>query len=147
MNTRLFLDRSPGQCFHDLSTAELVALAKRIVQGPQTWSLSHASQPIVTHQHILHLKSEGVLYWENEAKLLPGGRHVLFNNWDVLECWSVAEDRLVWKHESLSEHARVQQFAAEVIDNGRAATIVICQRVYSDPQRQKCVPHSFQCLQ
>jgi hypothetical protein len=67
----------------------------------------------------------------------------------VLECWSVAEDRLCWTHKSqFLDDLRVVEFAAEVIDGGQAAVILVCGRVI----RLKCVPtfslyHSpFTCL-
>jgi hypothetical protein len=145
LNTRLFLP--PGQCLRELSAAELIALAKRIAQGPQTWSPSHPSQPVLTRQHVLHPQIRlraGVFQWEREAKLLPGGRHVLLNNRGVLECWDVAEDRLTWKYET-SLTGSLCEFAAEVVDNDQAAVIIIGWRVYYSLQRkEKCVHVSFQ---
>jgi hypothetical protein len=139
LDARLFLDRLPESPLHKLSTAELIGLAKRIVQGPQTWSLSHPSGPLIARQKVLHPKirtGPGVLNWENDAKLLPGGQYVLFNNWRTLECWNVAEDRLIWKHQS----PNVLEFAAEVVDGGLAAVILIGRRVGDAiALRKKCV--------
>ena len=140
---RFFLDRRPESPLHQLSTMELVGLAKRMVQGPETWSHSHSSGPLIARQIVLHPQiylGPGVLEWENEPKLLSGGQYVLFNSRRTLECWSVAEDRLIWTHQSEWQFATVLQFAAEVVDDGRAAVILICQRTTSDPElRNKCV--------
>ena len=140
---RLFLDRWPESPLHQLSTAELIGLAKRMVQGPQTWSRSHSSGPLIARQKVLHPQiyvAPDVFEWENEPKLLSGGQYVLFNSRRTLECWSVAEDRLIWTHQSQWEFATVLQFAAEVVDDGRAAIILICQRTTSDSEPQKkCV--------
>jgi hypothetical protein len=117
---------------------------KRIVQGPQTWSLSHGGSPDIAHQYILYpiiLHGLGILYGENDIKLLPGGRFVLFQNWGILECWSVAENKLLWTHKSSLDDVRVLQFAADVIDQGQAATILVCERCFDGSlSRPKCVP-------
>ena len=145
---RLFLDRWPESPLHQFSTTELIGLAKRMVQGPQTWSHSHSSGPLIARQKVLHPQiylGPGVLEWENEPKLLSGGQYVLFNSRRVLECWSVAEDRLIWKHQSQWEFANVLQFAAEVVDDGRAAVILIGLRTTNDiDMREKCVSHLSQ---
>jgi hypothetical protein len=62
-----------------------------------------------------------------KVKLLPGGRFVLFTNFRQLRCWSVAEDKLVWEYKGdwKSSMASVDEFAAEVIDEGRAAVIAV----------------------
>jgi len=62
------------------------------------------------------------------AKLLPSGRYVLFNNWNKLECWNVADDRLIWKHTSPIEHASVLDFGAEQVED--SAIVMICVRTY-----------------
>jgi hypothetical protein len=62
-------------------------------------------------------------------RLLSGGQFVLFVNQGKLYCWNVATDRLVWKYHAngrISEHLyTVREFAAQVIDGGRAAIIVV----------------------
>jgi hypothetical protein len=52
---------------------------------------------------------------------------VLFTNWGQLRCWSVAEDKLVWKYESdwRSSAAYIEEFAVEVVDEGRTAVIAV----------------------
>ncbi|KAJ7229530.1 hypothetical protein B0H12DRAFT_225125 [Mycena haematopus] len=77
----------------------------------------------------------GILDWENEAKLLPSGRYVLFNNCERLECWNVADDRLVWRHTSPIEHAAVKNFAAEETDiESTIIMIMVCIRTYPHNQ-------------
>jgi hypothetical protein len=142
LEARLFLDRPPEQRLHDLTTTELINLAKRMVHGPQTWSHLSPSRS-VSRRHVLHPIihiGAGCPYWQNEAKLLPGGRYLLFRNHNSLECWNVAEERLIWIHQCRPGLAVVCDFAAEMINDGQAAVIIICQRIYTDhPNREKCV--------
>src|ERR1700730_18053995 len=86
-DARPFLDRWSESPLHQFSTEELIGLAKRIVQGPQTWSHSHSSGPLIARQEVLHPKiylGPGVLEWENEPKL----QYVLFSSRRTLACWS-----------------------------------------------------------
>jgi hypothetical protein len=142
LEARLFFDHPPEQRLRDLTTTELINLAKRMVHGPQTWSHLSPSRS-VSHQHVLHpmIFIDAVyLYWRNEAKLLPGGKYVLFQNHKRLECWNVAEKRLIWIHQSRQEIAAVCDFAAEMINDGQAVVIIICQRIYFNHlNREKCV--------
>lgn len=116
----------------DLMQDELVKLVKQVVHGPDTWSPQHSgftprvSKEITIHPHIVNV--HGILSLENEAKLLPSGQHVLFNNQNKLECWDVAEDRLIWRHAPAVADARVLQFVAE--SKGSGLVIVICERTF-----------------
>ncbi|KAJ7463283.1 hypothetical protein FB451DRAFT_464327 [Mycena latifolia] len=120
--------------FHDLSTKDLVNLVKHLLTGPETWTpldtgfTPEISKRIILHPAIPH--GPGILSWENEAKLLRGGRYVLFNNWRKLECWCVAEDRLVWNHVSALGFSSVLAFAADESQEGDSLVILICQRTY-----------------
>jgi hypothetical protein len=148
--SRSLLDRWSESPLHQFSTEELVNLAKRMAQGPQTWSHSHSSRPLIARQKVLHPQiylGPGMLEWENEPKLLSGSQYVLFNSRQTLECWSVAEDRLIWTHQSQWEFAMVLQFAAEVVDDGQAAVILIGQRTTNDIEmRKKCMIVIFSTL-
>lgn len=62
--------------------------------------------------------------WNTDAKLLRGGKFVLFSS-RVLHCWQVDEDILLWTHCSSVPHANVLAFAAEVVD-GKRAIIIVC---------------------
>jgi hypothetical protein len=115
LDVRLFLDRLPEQRLRDLTTTELINLAKRMLDGPQMWS--HLSPRSVSCQHVLHpiiRIGVGCFHWRGEAKLLPGGQYVLFKNRTSLECWDDAEERLIWTHQRRPELAVVCDFAAEM---------------------------------
>ncbi|KAJ7462072.1 hypothetical protein FB451DRAFT_1267702 [Mycena latifolia] len=90
------------------------------------------SRRIILHPHIA--TGSGILFWENEPKLLPGGRYVLFQNWGKLECWNVFEDRLIWKHKCTMDGASVLAFAAELTDDDQAV-ILTCQRTWNNPRQ------------
>jgi hypothetical protein len=143
LDAPLFLDRLSESPLHKFSAAELIGLAKRIVQGPQTWSLSHSAGPLIARQKVLHPKictGPGFLSWTNDTKLLPAGQYVLFNNWKTLECRNVAEDQPIWKYQSQWGYANVMEFAAEVVDDGLVAIILIGLRTGGNRALQKkCV--------
>ncbi|KAJ7181644.1 hypothetical protein C8R43DRAFT_969773 [Mycena crocata] len=109
-------------------------LKKLISQPPPampTFPLDE-SRRIMLHPHIS--TGPGVLFWENSAKLLPGGEYVLFQNWGKLECWSVFEDRSIWTHMCSMGHATVLDFAGELIED-HGAVILTCQRSWNDPRQ------------
>ncbi|KAJ7696100.1 hypothetical protein B0H17DRAFT_1198406 [Mycena rosella] len=93
--------------------------------------------PVESRRIILHPDiaiGPGILTWENEPKLLPGGKYVLFQNWGTLECWNVFEDKLVWKHACSMDHATVLVFAGELTDDDQLV-ILTCQRTWEDPRK------------
>lgn len=143
LKARHFLEETDR--LHELATSELITLIKRLVKGPDSWSPSYPSAPVIARQQIFHpvIKlGPGILVWENEVKLLPGGKYALFNNWHRLECWNIAQDKLVWEHDSqwpcTNGKPSVLEFAVDLVDDGEAAVILICQRSY-EAQRKKSV--------
>ncbi|KAJ7682214.1 hypothetical protein DFH06DRAFT_289731 [Mycena polygramma] len=147
---RGFIDRPPDD-LKDMNTEQLIGLVKRLLRGPQTWaadptkslvkrsvttlgklvrkvsakpSSAGGSRRIVLHPEIA--TGPGMQFEGNIARLLPGGEYVLFLNSGRLECWSVFEDRLVWKHSPSMDHATVRDFGAELV--GHRIVILTCQR-------------------
>ncbi|KAJ7456797.1 hypothetical protein B0H11DRAFT_2287344 [Mycena galericulata] len=138
-----------------LSTAALVALVKRLVAGPESWSpaaqtvakpkmlsrilrklirpfsrwwsenlLVHPAQLSARLSLHLPISAETDLL-DTEAKLSRGGEFLLMTHSDVLQCWRVDQDTLLWKHHSSVPNAAVVGFEAEIVDNGARANIVI----------------------
>lgn len=125
LHDRNFIDLFPGQRLQDLPVTALVDLAKRTVQGPRSWTSSG-----LTVARLITLNTGVSLTPGSQhlkANLLSGGRFVLFTNMRQLRCWSVAEDKLVWEYEGDwgSSTAYVDEFSAEVIDEGRAAVVAV----------------------
>ncbi|KAF7352318.1 hypothetical protein MVEN_01195500 [Mycena venus] len=99
-----------------------------------------ASVPLVESRRIIlhpEITGLGILYWQNKSILLPGGKFVLFNNAGRLECWSVFEDRFVWKHNPSVDNASVLEFSAELVEDDQAV-ILTCQRTWA-PSRKNFV--------
>ncbi|KAJ7455659.1 hypothetical protein B0H11DRAFT_2066925 [Mycena galericulata] len=124
--------RSPN--LQDLTTEELVKLVRKTVSGPATWSpppsgfTPEVSEEITLHPKVLH-SGPGISQWGNQPELLRSGRHVLFKNGEQLECWDVAEDRLLWMHVPAVANANVLEFAGQAGD-GDSIIIIICERTY-----------------
>ncbi|KAJ7887593.1 hypothetical protein B0H14DRAFT_3721321 [Mycena olivaceomarginata] len=84
---------------------------------------------IVLHPEIAQDPMPPFLDIWDRSKLLPGGKYVLFLNSARLECWSVFEDRLVWKHTpSTMDHTSVIGFEVEMVEC-ELAVIGTCQRI------------------
>ncbi|KAJ7473186.1 hypothetical protein B0H11DRAFT_2037543 [Mycena galericulata] len=130
LNQRHFLD--PISNLRDLATRELIELVKRLITGPETWSSTPDSQlkHVLAKKITLHpsiFTGPGIRDWQNQATLLPDGRHVLFGNWNTLECWSVEDDRLVWARSPTKHAGALLGFDAEVVDTAHSLVVVVCE--------------------
>ncbi|KAJ7662536.1 hypothetical protein DFH06DRAFT_1324906 [Mycena polygramma] len=134
LRRRSMLDQNRTPSLENLSTEEFVEVVKRLVTGPATWSPENSDSVAEVHATITLYPAvrtgAGILHWENVVKLLPNGRHLLFKNWTTLECWNVADDRLVWTHKSNLKHASVLEFAAEETGGVDALIVMVCLRTY-----------------
>lgn len=138
LNRRGFIDLAPNQRLEDLSKDELLDLAKRTVHGPRTWASSDPTEsPVVARQVILKPivdRAAGVLTWEVDPEVLPGGRFSFFQNGWGFDCRSTMEDRVIWEYKGpCSSH--VQEYSAEMIEGGRAVTLLLGIRTYG-PERK-----------
>ncbi|KAJ7368904.1 hypothetical protein DFH08DRAFT_35664 [Mycena albidolilacea] len=125
--------------FYSVALRRSLNLFKKLVRKPAVEAAAPLGEAkrIVLHPEIAQgpAMSPFVDTW-NRSKLLPGGKYVLFLNSARLECWSVFEDRLVWKHiPSLStmDHTSVIDFEVEMAEC-EIAVIGTCQR--TDPGEQ-----------
>ncbi|KAF8056948.1 hypothetical protein FPV67DRAFT_632665 [Lyophyllum atratum] len=113
LHRRGFIDLLPKQRLEDLSTHELLSLAKRTVRaGPKTWSMLDGRPAVVAREIILKPNiriGDGILTWENEPQLLPGGKFILFQHLGNFECRSTADDRLIWEYKPSWRLANVQR--------------------------------------
>lgn len=123
--------RSPN--LQDLTTEDLVKLVQRTVSGPMTWSPPPSEfTPEVSEEVTLHpnaSRGPRILPGEIETRLLGSGRHVLVRNGRYLECWNVAEHRLLWTHAPTVANANVIKFEGQA-GEGDSVVIVICERSY-----------------
>ncbi|KAK7062245.1 hypothetical protein R3P38DRAFT_2834249 [Favolaschia claudopus] len=97
-------------------------------QLPVPKAPSQPSEPPVSWRSVLHPEIAPGLHWDNFAKLLPGGKYVLFKNQSCLECWSVAEDKPIWIQSppaSTRYALPIVEFDASFLEDGRLV-IVIC---------------------
>ncbi|KAF7296903.1 hypothetical protein MIND_00922100 [Mycena indigotica] len=108
-----------------LSTNSLVELVKRVVHGPRTWACAGDLVPEVRHEIRLRVPIPRLhSYLENEVKMLPSGKYVLFCNNRRLQCWDTASGRLLWTHAAAVERADVAAFAAEEGEDGALRVVV-----------------------
>ncbi|KAJ7722429.1 hypothetical protein DFH07DRAFT_1067407 [Mycena maculata] len=152
------IDRLSNADIEELPTLELIAVVKRLQIGPKSWSVQKKMKPTGlprifaklfgaprsrrSQRRVLHatVSARLVLHppasdrWDTMAKLMRGGEFVLVKNrFNVLECWRVDRDALLWTHRSRIPFATVHDFAIEVVDNGERANVVICIRTRTAP--------------
>ncbi|KAJ6449182.1 hypothetical protein C8R45DRAFT_1131177 [Mycena sanguinolenta] len=131
LQRRAILDRDFTPSLETLSTDEMIGAVRRLHMGPQTWSPENVDSDCaaeVTKTITLHPIGNGP---GRSAKLLPSGRYILFHNWgSALECWNVAEDKMVWRYTATIEQAKVSKFTAE--EREIELTIMIIIRIHSD---------------
>ncbi|KAF8056943.1 hypothetical protein FPV67DRAFT_1677696 [Lyophyllum atratum] len=133
LNARLFADVPPGQSLNALSTEELISRAKRAVQGPRSWAPHNDSPPIISHKLTLeHDCSTPDLYWANTAQLLPGGRFVLYQRHDLLECWSLSRKEMHWTYKPSYPFKWLAPLVADMVDDGQAVVMLIPVRKQSE---------------
>lgn len=138
LHTRGFIDLLPGQHLEEFDVEGLINLAKRIVQGPQSWSAASPAALTPTRQIILTPIGPSYLYWENEVQLLPGGQYLLIQKSKNLECWSMVTRKPVWKYQGQWMSYWVSGFAAALVNDGRAVNILVGVRSL-EGDREKCV--------
>ncbi|KAJ7080100.1 hypothetical protein C8R44DRAFT_824431 [Mycena epipterygia] len=152
LRKRGFVDRLSASDIRAMSTESLVAVVRRLVAGPETWSSTRmqpqqlksfsrilstvfrprrrrdAAPPPVQPcaQVVLHLPIR-----DGNLKILRGGKYVLFCDVDaqdvqVLKCWRVADDSLLGTYRSGLPSHHIRYFEAEVLHGGEHANIVLC---------------------
>ncbi|KAJ7615427.1 hypothetical protein FB45DRAFT_1064355 [Roridomyces roridus] len=133
LRARSMLDATSTANIRDLTTNELIGLVRRLESGPSSWSSSQSGSPFspeIKKEFVLHPEIRNADQYYNFPKLLPSGQHVLFKHSRNLECWNVAEDRLVWKHTPVVEGlGHLIQFAAEETDGGDTVVMLICEQI------------------
>ncbi|RDB21907.1 hypothetical protein Hypma_010969 [Hypsizygus marmoreus] len=134
LQRRNFIDLLPGQQLNQLTSNELVNLAKRAVLGPRSWT--DTSRPRIASQFILKSSitdpdNGNNIADENKAELLPGGQFLLFRHQETLECLTVQEGKHLWQYRGPWVNSNVQAFAAVVTDDGRACIIIVGIRTYA----------------
>lgn len=142
LQARNFVRLLPGGNLQELSLDALIELAKSSVQAPRSWS---SSKPRIVQQ--IRLSPTFPLtagYYDelDEARLLSGGQYVVFLQAERLRCWSVAEDRQIWEYSAQSRSTNrinIRYFTAEVVEDGRAAIVIIAGEGFPGFRRFRCV--------
>ncbi|KAJ6472465.1 hypothetical protein C8R45DRAFT_1217758 [Mycena sanguinolenta] len=134
LQRRSILDQNCTPNLETLSTDEMIAAVRRLITGPHTWSpsnLGFAAVPEVSKKITVHCAIRVAADFKSlSVRLLPSGRYILWNNSNGVECWSVAENRLVWTDASVKDDW-VQQYTADDTDTN-SLIIMICSRSNAD---------------
>ncbi|KAF8056949.1 hypothetical protein FPV67DRAFT_1529541 [Lyophyllum atratum] len=119
LHRRGFIDLFPEQRLEDLSTHELLKLAKprAIILKPDIRT------------------GPGILTWNDEPQLLPGGQYIVFQHRRDLECRSTADDRLIWQYKPSWRSADVLRYSADMVDNGQSVVILLGIRTYETARK------------
>ncbi|KAF7353441.1 hypothetical protein MSAN_01533300 [Mycena sanguinolenta] len=138
LQRRSILDCTLAVNLETLSTDQMISIVRQLITGPQIWSPpgpDGAAVAEVSRKITLHLPTRtGPQRSQKKAKLLPSGLYVLVDNSGTVECWNVANNKLVWRHIS----AEGLEFAAEEdIELAIVVIILVFSRTGSDDNRRK----------
>ncbi|KAJ7106281.1 hypothetical protein C8R44DRAFT_942169 [Mycena epipterygia] len=78
--------------------------------------------------------------WYNPTILLHGGKYVLFRGLESVHCWAVDADAWLWSHQTSIPGSSAESFGAEVVNDGKNATVVVCFRKRSLRLSLKLIP-------
>jgi hypothetical protein len=176
LKARNFIDLTPGLTLERLSQPQMVDLVKRLVQGPRCFhehllpSLSSQSilsplkslpligsffgdsgpsKPIATHSLTITPRRVHNRPHYYGTLLLPGGEFILLNNREGgrFECWSVPENKCLWKYKSPRKDVYVASFSADMHDSGTKCNIILGLVTVDPDTREKYVfPLFDSCL-
>ncbi|KAG6919004.1 hypothetical protein DXG01_009714 [Tephrocybe rancida] len=128
---RNFIDLAPNERLADLTSNELVNLAKRVAQGPSTWN-SDVCKPKILRQIILNhdypVRPSNIFGPNRREKpaslILPRGEYLLLGR-DNFECRNISKNEIIWRFEPEPQWMfhTVPALTAELIEDGHAVTI------------------------
>jgi len=129
LQERCILAVPPGIKLTDLSTSQLRKMVKTLVTGPENWL--KCTRPIA--DYTLHCNlDEFAGPWPKEwTQLVGGGRFLLLYKNRSIECWHVADDRMIWCFKDTCINSTVLTFNHELVDDGTSVMIAMgIQRVF-----------------
>ncbi|KAJ7771106.1 hypothetical protein DFH07DRAFT_804898 [Mycena maculata] len=130
---RGFIDRPPDDDLRDLSKDQLVGLVKKIVVGPRP--LRHKNKVLESRRITLpqgHTTDPNA--FGRTLRLLPGGKYVLlFRRRISLECWSIADQKMIWTHVCSVKGVVVEDFAVQLTDERHF--VIMTSHYHSSAQR------------
>ncbi|KAJ7246513.1 hypothetical protein C8J57DRAFT_1675342 [Mycena rebaudengoi] len=135
LNINLLRDPPPDENLKNISTAELIRLAKCAARGPETW-VSTYSQPTISREIRIPCELFGLTnYYTGRAQLLPGGEFVVITRLATVQCWHVATGRMIGAYDAqLSAH--IHDFAVNIGDAGETVAVVLHTETFVAPRRK-----------
>ncbi|KAJ7456131.1 hypothetical protein FB451DRAFT_1564727 [Mycena latifolia] len=128
------LIRIPPHNFLDYSTDDLIAVVKRLLSGPTTWS--HQSYVPPTVSESMSLNNPAVSAGGFGIKLLPGGQYFVVDYGVGIKCCDAKTGDCVWTRPS-----RVSEYSVDMLDEGRSAIFFLV--LYTSPQELAIVHVHF----
>lgn len=126
LRRRSLLDRVFTPNLETLVMGEMLQLVKRMTTGPETWTAENGHFVAEVCKEIALHPPELTRSSRYEAKLLPSGRFIVFNNNNTIECWSVLDSRPIWRHRLAAAGHRLENFAADETDSEDSVNIMLC---------------------
>ncbi|KAG6919353.1 hypothetical protein DXG01_006901 [Tephrocybe rancida] len=144
---RIPLHISDVGSLQSLSVNALVNILIRTLRGPKTWAAPPRSRhglktwtmPVVSRQLTLRPKKP---FSSLGATLLGDGQHLLIRkSGSNLECWNIAQKRLVWTYSPHGVNAQWAniinnlEYGEETVKPGEIVNLIICMTIF-DGRRQ-----------
>ena len=121
LRSQQVVDLARKERLEALSSAQLIDLAKRAVEGPISWSSSFDACPVILHRQTLQLNVAA-----EEPSLLLGGRYLLCQTPVTVMCWELEEKKLVWTYnDKKNDRMTVDCYAACHLEEESAVVIVV----------------------
>ncbi|KAJ7107394.1 hypothetical protein C8R44DRAFT_987028 [Mycena epipterygia] len=99
--------------------------SSRLPGPPAKTTLQVAERVSIHPRFPNHLRPRYRL-WYHRTVLLPGAKHFFSRSTNQVHCWTVDTDVGLWSHQTSTPAAEVHVFDAEVVNNGKNATVVVC---------------------
>ncbi|KAJ7107374.1 hypothetical protein C8R44DRAFT_885390 [Mycena epipterygia] len=98
--------------------------------GPPVKTTLQVAERVSIHPQFPNHLSPLYRLWNHPTVLLPGAKYFLFCGTNQVHYWAVDTDVWLWSHETSAPAATVHTFNAEVVNDGKNATVVVCFKTH-----------------
>ncbi|KAJ7106356.1 hypothetical protein C8R44DRAFT_987439 [Mycena epipterygia] len=94
--------------------------------GPPVKTTLQVAERVSIHPQFPNHHRPSYRLWDHPIVLLRGAKYFLFCGTNRVHCWAVDTDVWLWSHQTSTPASTVRSFAAEVVNDGKNATVVVC---------------------
>ncbi|KAJ7106286.1 hypothetical protein C8R44DRAFT_805981 [Mycena epipterygia] len=119
-------ERVPTDSLAKLPAWLLRRTMSRISRSSRPKAVLQLTERVVVQPAIIH--ASAFPFWPRSILVLRGGKHILFQGrmFDSVHCGAVGTDAWLWSHQASTPASTVSSVGAEVVNDGKNATVVVC---------------------